>query len=572
MTRSHHLAALITFALLLGPSPTEANETNLLENGGFEDGLEGWKSINNTGRFSATVQSEERAEGKHALRLGKQGGIPVDLCMLNVASLPSDARARVSFKAKGNEVGNTWFKFRAFDAEGTLLNQDVDVAQLRGTFDWKTFEKTYDLPAGAERGSIQLMMVMGGELFIDDVRIERVEDRAPLDKKTIAWLDKNSVEIESLESDAPFDDLMPLKEVLQKKRIVQLGEPSHGDGTCFEAKVRLVKFLHEAMGFDVIAWEAGMYECEHANALLAEGKVREAMFASVPGVWRVQEVRPLFEYMAETAKTDRPLRLTGFDVQATGGGALELASTLDEAGRPLCDEVVNGIWNGKANELRKSIGELCKLLEGREGELRKQAANAKLDPREVRQLGLLARSLANLRLWAQASADGNQGKEAINARDARMADNLRWLIDDRYKGKKIITWAATFHLMHGSKSIREDKKQPYKTIVPMGEVIHKAYGKDCYTVGFAVHRGQKGTPFWGPHPIPAPIEDSIEDLLVRYGKPHLFVDLSRRGPLHKKSHLGILGYSRDMEAVWPKVVDGLVFIAENAPSTVLRGE
>ena len=39
-----------------------------------------------------------------------------------------------------------------------------------------------------------------------------------------------------------FADLLALTKLIGNANIVQLGEQSHGDGACFQAKVRLVKF------------------------------------------------------------------------------------------------------------------------------------------------------------------------------------------------------------------------------------------------------------------------------------------------------------------------------------------
>src|SRR5215470_11480252 len=75
------------------------------------------------------------------------------------------------------------------------------------------------------------------------------------------WLSDHAMTVRSIDAaDEDFNDLEPLIDAIGSARVVGLGEPSHGAGSGFAAKVRLVKFLHQRMGFDVLAWESGLYD------------------------------------------------------------------------------------------------------------------------------------------------------------------------------------------------------------------------------------------------------------------------------------------------------------------------
>src|SRR5262249_54802612 len=119
--------------------------------------------------------------------------------------------------------------------------------------------------------------------------------------------------------DDDFADLQFLKTVVGERRLVQLGEAGHGVAQFDSAKVRLVKFFHEQMGFDVMAFESSIYECFAANAAAnAVNMLRGSIF----GVWATEEVLPLFTYIKSTQDTAHPLTLAGFDTQISSAFGL----------------------------------------------------------------------------------------------------------------------------------------------------------------------------------------------------------------------------------------------------------
>src|SRR5262249_40196051 len=126
-------------------------------------------------------------------------------------------------------------------------------------------------------------------------------------------------------ADDDFSDLEPFAKAVGDARIVMLGEATHGDGTTFEAKSRLVRFLHERMGFDVLAFEIGLYDMHKAWERLRGGEEgRTAVRCGLFAVWSTSEqVQPLIDYVGERARSGRPLELVGFDTQVSGSASRE---------------------------------------------------------------------------------------------------------------------------------------------------------------------------------------------------------------------------------------------------------
>src|SRR5262245_21474053 len=103
--------------------------------------------------------------------------------------------------------------------------------------------------------------------------------------------------------------------------IVQLGESIHVTAEIPRARLQVVRYLHEQMGFDVLAWEGSLTQSWLAQEYLyrssdpVDRRIDNAQQMAWFKLWNTAEMRQLMAYVEQSRTTSRPLYLTSFDVQ-----------------------------------------------------------------------------------------------------------------------------------------------------------------------------------------------------------------------------------------------------------------
>lgn len=370
-------------------------------------------------------------------------------------------------------------------------------------------------------------------------------------------------------------------------RIVMLGEPSHGSGSAFVAKVRLIELLHDRLGFDVLVWESGIIDLKRTEAGL-RGALDpvEAAQRGILKIWSASaECKPLFAYAKTSYRGARPLTMAGFDMQLTAPGTLDyfaaelrafvrtLGPMRDQA-ETLAENALNHF--GRLNRYVESLAAKASALgragvtgaaqstairdwEESEGDglrpvaedldrlerataalerlLRQSGVSAERAPAAgsegfmIRAIASLAGYGANLfETYGKHSADA-AARYAItgeNRRDHVNADNLRWLIDTAYAGQKVIVWAHNAHVMNAwyGKGFDNVSLEPLSDgMKPTGAWLTGWYGDALYKIGFTTYQGSDGWVGAPPSPVaPAPT-NSFEERLHRLGAPEVFLAL-----------------------------------------------
>ena len=362
--------------------------------------------------------------------------------------------------------------------------------------------------------------------------------------------------------------------MIGEAQIVQLGEQSHGDGKCFETKIRLIKFLHQEMGFDVLAFESGLYDCHRAWKGFLDGENGTAAARlGVFGIWTgSKQTAELWNYLQQQSSTDNVLQLVGFDCQYTAAASR----------RFLKGDLESLIIDSKFEILEKERADLISIVD--------QLSNGKIPEgdhqwfvEKLRQLQVTINDAVHLEsdrrmFWQQqlksmiSHAQYHWRKDkggpwsGVIARDAQMADNLNWLASTRFPDRKMIVWAASFHIVRNIQEIEvPDGSVDYSKMTQMGTLVHQNMKQKIFTVGFTAHQGRAGTffrPSWNIGKAPA---GTLEDIFFEAGLKNAIIPLTADW-LQEKQFCRPLGYSW-MRSDWSRNFDAIIFNQKMTPST-----
>jgi erythromycin esterase len=395
----------------------------------------------------------------------------------------------------------------------------------------------------------------------------------------VVCLKNSSHEIKSIDLSESNSDLSFLKKTLNDDsvNVVMLGEQTHYDGTTFIAKSKLVKFLHEECGFDVLAFESGFYDCNKGWELIKQDKDYDWIKAAIFGHWGYsKEFSSFIKYLQGTLNTPNPVILSGFDDALTGSVStkyllqdfdklklLDPDSTEHKQFEKLLVSLEPEYQNNADNKpdslsLNSYILLIDNILARLDSEKVQNASSGEILNKDfwrhvLSGLKIAYRSIFNMKN----SVNSDQGNPTSNRRDSQMADNLMWLLTNKYPGKKIIVWAANFHIMRNYSNIDFPEPMSYitKNTVTMGDLLYKSLGRKIYSISFTDYENY----FNGKASY-----KSIEFFLDKTGYNYSLINFRETNLgecLNSKFFCRVNGHI-ELNGEWDNVTDGIFFIRE----------
>ncbi|HEY8023372.1 MAG TPA: erythromycin esterase family protein [Burkholderiaceae bacterium] len=374
-----------------------------------------------------------------------------------------------------------------------------------------------------------------------------------------------------------FEDLAPFGVAVGNARVVVLGEQTHGEGDVYSLKVRLVEYLHEAKGFNVLVMESGLFE---GDAIERARKTGNDVLDMAPGniffvYAKTDQARPVFAYIDSQRKAGTPLEFATFDSQHSGLLSQstmvdQLAAFLTETGSVLPQSNEWQLFKEQTQALLKfSRAAPSPAIQDTYFQLSAQAEQclSTTDKPALRERAAFwRRVLASMRSQAKRfwAADDALADD-INQREEASADNLIWLLGDVFPEKKIVIWT---HDVHGQKSAL------YGGIKGTLQRVREALsGTPFYHVYFTAYSGQfRNYENGALVDIGKHRTDSLESQLHASGAKYAFVDLQNAAtPLR---HARLDGYDHSLDVNTPEIgnfADGVLYIDVMHPTIPAPG-
>jgi erythromycin esterase len=381
---------------------------------------------------------------------------------------------------------------------------------------------------------------LAGIAQVKPVKMDTFLDSKPF----IDWAKHHAFPLESDDSATTSADLQPLKKIIGNARVVALGEPTHGLHELLVFRNRMFRFLAENCGFTTIILEANFSTSRYAADYIAGGPgtaeaASQKLTIGKPASENIELLQWMRKYNADTSHHHK-LKFYGMDMEIQGfpGDTTPSHPALDEALNYLT--AVDSTTAKKiASALKPYMNRLSvakyPLLSLEEHDKLSAILSDMIALFESGRIKLISASSRERYEWAYQNAIVSQQTDrmvrvsppdqpgqippeawvAVSARDAAMAENVMWILNNEAEGGKVLVFAHNAHVKNAETvgSVWNVFAQPPNST---GQYLRSMLDRDLIIIGSSCFPS-----------IATAQPGSLDSALSQVGKPRFILDLRK---------------------------------------------
>lgn len=315
----------------------------------------------------------------------------------------------------------------------------------------------------------------------------------------LAGLSEQLIDLKTVQPDADLRDESELRDILADRRIVGLGEATHGAMEFTRLKHRLVRYLVEELDFRWFALEANLTLTLALDRYVSRGTGDPATALRKLNVWpwKTEEMLALVKWVRAFNRDRTPkdrVRFFGLDAQhskSVADAVAEYIDRVDPAYHATIDQDL-GVLADPGLRLAKSEGRQDRIAAGERvvADLRETFDERRDDYvsrssdgawKMARQQVTVLRQAVEL---ARAAHSGDEliDENVIRIRDRAMAENVEWSLKDG-SADRLVVWAHNDHVNRVATRASGHRAES------MGNHLARWYDEDYYALGFEFGRG-----------------------------------------------------------------------------------
>jgi len=335
-----------------------------------------------------------------------------------------------------------------------------------------------------------------------------------------------------------IEDFAPLIERLKHKRIVMLGEATHGTREFYEWRALLTRELIEHHGFQFVAVEGDWPACQKMDAYVNDETNRSSFqvlseFTRWPTwMWGNEEIKTFIDTLRVFATIEqRRIGFHGLDLYSFYDSIHEVIRILDQHDSDLARKAreLYSCFEPYLSDERAYVRSLIKYPKGCEDEAVTAMQHLlQRSPSEFFDATQNARVVRSAESFYRAMISADD--RSWNVRDVHMMETLEMLLDHYGSGSKAVVWAHNTHVgdYRATDMLSHD-------LVNLGGLARERWGnRQVALVGFSTFQGEVVASHAWDGPIqtlripparPGSLEKILHDLGRETGSPNFYLDL-----------------------------------------------